>query len=83
LKHVELYFMIVGHTKFSPNSHFGLIKQRLKISVCESILGVIGENGIIRKSSKNNFCIAYKDPFLETVNFIKLERLEKFFERNF
>jgi len=69
LKHVELYFMIVGHTKFSPDSHFGLIKQRLKISVCESILDVIGENGIIRKSSKNNFCIAYKDPFLETVNF--------------
>ena len=29
---IELSFLVVGHTKFSPDSHFGLIKQRYRRS---------------------------------------------------
>ena len=29
---IEMSFLIVGHTKFSPDSHFGLIKQRYRRS---------------------------------------------------
>jgi hypothetical protein len=29
---IEMSFLIVGHTKFSPDSHFGLIKQRYRSS---------------------------------------------------
>ena len=29
---IEMSFLVVGHTKFSPDSHFGLIKQRYRRS---------------------------------------------------
>lgn len=29
---IEMSFLVVGHTKFSPDSHFGLIKQRYRNS---------------------------------------------------
>jgi len=61
---IELYFMVVGHTKFSPDSHFGTIKCLLHKSKVQSVLDLLDEeNGLIRKSAKNNFVIAYKDPF--------------------
>ena len=46
--------MIVGHTKFSPDSHFGRLKKKLKESEYQSVLDVAGEDGLIQQSAKNN-----------------------------
>lgn len=62
--------MIVGHTKFSPDSHFGTIKSLLKRRECQSILQTIGTDGIIRKSAVNNIEIAYKTPNEERPNWV-------------
>jgi len=69
LKRVELYFLVVGHTKFAPDSHFGTIKNLFKRSTCESIIDLVGNEGIICKSAKNNFEIPYKDPITKEKNF--------------
>jgi len=44
---IELYFVVVGHTKFFPDSYFGTIKCLLHKSKVQSV----------------HFVIAYKDPF--------------------
>ena len=46
---IELSFLIVGHTKFSPDSHFGLIKQRYRRSqvyTYEQLAKVIEESAL-------------------------------------
>lgn len=41
---IKLAFMISGHTKFAPDSHFGTIKKKIKETDCYSIKDLIGEN---------------------------------------
>lgn len=44
---IEMSFLVVGHTKFSPDSHFGLIKQRYRKSMIytyEQLARVIEES---------------------------------------
>jgi len=63
LNGAELYFMIVGHTKFGPDGNFGTLKRKLRDENVYSITDLIGETGIVQASAKNNFDITYKDPF--------------------
>lgn len=66
---IQVYFMVVGHTKFSPDSHFGSIKKKIKSSECQSVLDLTGDLGLIRQSAINNIDITYKDPTTKQVNF--------------
>ena len=68
-KEVELYFMIVGHIKFSPDAHFGMIKKKLQQAKCQSICDLIGENGLIQASSSSNRAICYKEFNSQIPNF--------------
>ena len=68
-KEIELNFMISGHTKFSPDGHFGRIKSSIKETNCFSILDLIGEEGKVKKSAYSNYEIVYKDPLTSTINF--------------
>jgi len=63
-RHPRIYlnFMIAGHTKFSPDRHFGTLKKKIKALGCESILDLIGENGIVKLSARDNEVILYKNP---------------------
>jgi len=69
LNGVELYFMIVGHTKFGPDGNFGKLKRKLRDENVYNITDLIGETGIVQTSVKNNFDITYKDPFTGKKNF--------------
>jgi len=51
---IEINFMVVGHTKFSPDRHFGTIKSLLRKKGCFSIIDLIGESGLIKSSAKDN-----------------------------
>ena len=79
---IELYFMVSGHTKFSPDSHFGTIKKKLRHSVCQSILDLCGDKGIVRQSAQNNQTIVYKDPITLDYNF-KWRDWKKFLSHKF
>ena len=61
--------MVVGHTKFSPDRHFGTLKKKIKETGCISIIDLLGDNGIVRCSSNDNFEITYKDPYSGERNF--------------
>lgn len=37
---IEMSFLVVGHTKFSPDSHFGLIKQRYRMKMTKIVLAL-------------------------------------------
>lgn len=46
---IEMSFLIVGHTKFSPDSHFGLIRQRYRqasVYTYDQLARLIGESAI-------------------------------------
>ena len=77
---INLFFMISGHTKFAPDSHFGTIKKKTIESNCFSILDLLCENGKVRKSASNNFEIVYKNPETSTKNFEWLD-WKKFFRK--
>jgi len=62
---IEVYFMIAGHTKFSPDGNFGYISK----ANCYSTLNLVGQNGCIQKSSVNNIDMTYKDPLTSELNF--------------
>ena len=34
---IEIYFLIAGHTKFSPDAHFGTFKKKISKSEIHSI----------------------------------------------
>jgi len=61
--------MIVGHTKFSPDAHFGMIKKKLQQAKCQSICDLIGENGLIQASPSSNRAICYKEFNSQIPNF--------------
>ena len=48
-----LNFMVVGHTKFSSDRHFGTIKNLSSRKGAQSILDLIGVEGIIKKKYIN------------------------------
>lgn len=64
---IELSFLAVGHTKFSPDSHFGLIRQQYRnsqIYTYEKLSKVIEEsasNGINNCHTLNKGEIIYRD----------------------
>jgi hypothetical protein len=59
---VELHYLISDHTKFSPDRNFGHIKKNVRSSNCFSILELIGDDGLIKRSGGRNDVITYKDP---------------------
>ena len=68
---IEMSFLIVGHTKFSPDSHFGLIRQRYRqasVYTYDQLAKIIEESAIdgynvcqryVENTSKSN--IIYRD----------------------
>lgn len=64
---IELSFLAVGHTKFSPDSHFGLIRQRYRksgIYTYEQLANVIEEstgNGYNICHTRDKSKIVYRD----------------------
>jgi len=66
---IEMNFLIAGHTKFSPDQHFGRIKNCIQSSNCYSIQNLMGFEGRIQQSAINNFEILYKDPVSKEINF--------------
>ena len=66
---ITINYMVSGHTKFSPDGHFGRIKAHLRNNNCFSILDLIGEEGVIKTSSSSNIDIPDKDPHTGTHNF--------------
>ena len=59
---IRLNLMLVGHTKFSPDRHFGTIKKRGKQFGIRRILDLVGDDGIVKRSAINNDVITCKDP---------------------
>ncbi len=55
---IELSFLIVGHTKFSPDGYFGLIKRHYRNSQVYTYEQL---TGIVESSSTNghNFCVSH------------------------
>ena len=47
---ISLSFLVVGHTKFTPDSYFGLVKQRYQkthIECLSDIVDVVNKSGYI------------------------------------
>jgi len=82
LASAELYFLIVGHTKFTPDSHFGTLKKEFKKNNCFSIKDLLGKNGIVESSAVNNKVIPYKDPESGLQNF-QWRNWKNFLEKRF
>ena len=59
---VELHFLILGHTKFSPDKNFGHIKSRVRSKNCYRILDLIGDDSLLRIQGGKNHVITYKEP---------------------
>jgi hypothetical protein len=56
---IEMSFLIVGHTKFSPDSHFGIIKQRYRrsqIYTYEQLAKTIEESAHLGYNHCHRFC---------------------------
>jgi len=66
---ISLNFMVSGHTKFAPDRHFGTLKKKVKNQGCSSILDLVGNQGLVRQSAKDNECVVYKDPIISQQNF--------------
>jgi hypothetical protein len=79
---IDFHFLISGHTKFSPDSHFGNIKRRISIEDCQSIIDLVGDDGFVHKSSKNNIAVPYIDPISLVQNF-KWMNWKKFLSTHF
>ncbi len=66
---IEINFMIVGHTKFSPDRHFGTVKKLIRRSGCRSIINPVGEAGLDRESAQDNDIALYADPVAKEKSF--------------
>ncbi len=56
---IEMSFLVVGHTKFSPDSHFGLIRQRYRNShvyTYDQLAGVIEESAKDECNKCQRYC---------------------------
>jgi len=67
---ITLSFLIVGHTKFSPDGYFGLIKRhyrRSQVYSYEHLADIIekssnnGHNVCVRTSGENKYSVIYRD----------------------
>ncbi len=62
--HIELKFMLKGHTKFSPDGGFGLIKKRYRCANVYTIEQVAGEvKQSTRETERNDAIILKKEDF--------------------
>lgn len=68
-KSIQLNFLLTGHTKFSPDRNFGIIKCKFSKSIVDCHEDFLD---VIEKSSPNNFNIAVpsKDPRNNTRNVV-------------
>ena len=66
---ISIDLMEVGHTKFSPDRHFGILKKKLRQKGAQSNLDLIDEYGIVETSSADNHVVTYRDPGLDQENF--------------
>ena len=55
-KSINLSFLIVGHTKFSPDWCFGLLKQKFKRTAVNSLDDLVGVVDQSRNNSILIFC---------------------------
>jgi len=53
------------HTKFTPDSGFGIAESGVKKHDAQSILSLVGKDDLIQTSAQNNYEISYKDCFEE------------------
>ncbi len=74
--------MIVGHTKFSPDRHFGTIKKLLRQKGCYSIVNLTGDTGIIKESAVDNEIIMYQDLLTKQKSFEWL-RFDEFLSKKY
>ena len=44
---ITLSFMMVGHTKFTPDSCFGLVKRRTHVEFLSDIVDIVNKSGYI------------------------------------
>ncbi len=67
---IELSFLIVGHTKFSPDGYFGLIKRhyrRSQVYTYDQLSDIVetsstnGHNGCVRVSNNIDSPVVYRD----------------------
>ncbi len=67
---IELSFLIVGHTKFSPDGYFGLIKhhyRRSKVYTYDELANIVessstnGHNVCVRVSKNTDHPVIYRD----------------------
>ena len=52
-KHIEISFMLVGHTKFAPDWAFGLLKQkfrRMPVGCLDDMVKVVQQSASINKA---------------------------------
>jgi len=68
-KSITLNFLLSGHTKFTPDGHFGRANH-IKKHDTQSILSFVGKDGLIQTSARNNYKIPCKDPHSGTQNFV-------------
>jgi len=73
-KSITLNFLLSGHTKFTTDGNFGRAKSHIKKHDTQSILSLVGKDGLIQTSARNNYEISYKDPHSEFC-FLWLEKL--------
>ena len=51
-KSITISFMLVGHTKFSPDWCFGLLKQRFrktKVDCLDDLVGVVNNSAVVNE----------------------------------
>jgi hypothetical protein len=66
-KSITLSFMLVGHTKFSPDGYFGLIKKKYRRSKVYTYDHGASKKAL--KSIKNNVVIFLMDNYFSTLSF--------------
>jgi len=81
-KSITLNFMMSGHTKFTPDGNFGTAKSYIRKHDTQSIISLVGREGMIQNSARNNCEIPYKDPHSGLQNFVYYD-WKGFFEQKF
>src|SRR3954471_10586510 len=80
-KRITYSFMVPGHTKFSPDGFFGLIKLKLKKAEVDDLDDLI--KNVVEKSTGGNFNIAqpiFNENGDREVFFLLLDRVSKYYK---
>jgi len=64
---IQIKFMIVGRTKFSPDRYFatvdfGTLKKLFRGKECYSLTDIMSASGFVKKSAWDNNIMLYADP---------------------